>query len=72
MPFILPDALIEDRKRRGCMIGCLGGTWAASLGPVGAQVNGHAEVSVNDREFPRLAALSGTQRARTARPETRA
>jgi hypothetical protein len=27
MPFILSDALIEDRKWRGSMIDCLGGRW---------------------------------------------
>jgi hypothetical protein len=34
------------------------------LGPVRAQVSGHVRVSASDRQYPRLAASSGTQRAR--------
>ena len=39
-------------------------TWAPTLGPVGAQVSGHAEVSASDCQYPWLSASSGTQWAR--------
>jgi len=36
-------------------------------GPAPAQVTGHVEVSASDCQCPRLAASSGTQRARVGR-----